>query len=314
MRDGATDALHVGHVAVVDVAGRVIAAHGDPSVVTYPRSALKPFQAAAALQLLADHPPADEIAIMAASHVGTRTHQAAVVRVLDRAGLTAGALGCPPALPTDPAALLERPEPTPLAHSCSGKHAGFLLAAVTAGAGPEDYLDEDHPVQRAVWSLLRTATATQPSGPGVDGCGAPAWRVPLMALARAFATATADHAELGAVAAAMQTHPLLIAGHDVVDTELMRAEPAIVAKRGAEGTLAFAAPSPAGPVGVAIKVSDGAMRAVGPVAVAILQRLGLRATPALRRPVVLGGGVAHGAIEVAPELQRSLADLSRSLH
>lgn len=288
----------------------MVAGHGDPSVVIYPRSALKPFQAATVLRLLGEQLPTDEIAIMAASHTGTRTHQAVVVRVLDRAGLTPRALGCPPALPTDATALLERPEPTPLAHNCSGKHAGFLLATVAVGVEPEDYLHQDHPVQQAVWSQLRAAADAQPSGPGVDGCGAPAWRVPLVALARAFATVAVDDADLGVVAVAMRTHPSLIAGHDVVDTELMRAEPAIVAKRGAEGTLAFMAPSPSGPLGVAIKVSDGAMRAVGPVAVAILERLGLRGAPALRRPVVLGGTVAHGAVEVAPELERSLADLA----
>jgi L-asparaginase II len=307
VRDGAIDALHAGHVAVVDGASRLVVAHGDPSAAIYPRSAIKPLQAAPSLRLAGHHPPTDEIAIMAASHVGTPTHQAVVVRLLDRAGLTPTALRCPRALPTDAAALRQRPEPTRLAHNCSGKHAGFLLAAVAAGADPNDYLQPDHPVQRAVWSHLRAVTGTEPAGPGVDGCGAPAWRMPVVALARAFAMLPGDDADLRVVVAAMRAHPLLIAGHDVIDTELIRAEPTVVAKRGAEGVLACMVPSAAGPLGVAIKVSDGAARAVGPVAVAILERLGLRGPPAFRRPAVLGGGVRHGAVEVTPELARSLA-------
>lgn len=309
VRDGAIDALHAGHVAVVDAGGRVVAGHGDPAVVIYPRSALKPLQAAATLRLAQRRPATDEIAIMAASHVGTLSHQAVVMRLLDRAGLTPASLRCPPALPTDTATLRQRPEPTPLTHNCSGKHAGFLLATVAVGADTGDYLQPDHPVQSAVFSQMRACSGAEPSGPGVDGCGAPAWRLPLAALARAFAAAAGDDAELRAVAAAMRTHPVLVAGHGVIDTELMRSEPTILAKRGAEGVLAGMVPSPGRPLGIAIKVSDGATRALGPVAVAILERLGLRSPSQFRRPEVLGGGERHGAVEVSPELVQSLANL-----
>lgn len=290
--------------------GRIVAVHGHPTVVTYPRSALKPFQAAAVLGMAGTRPAIDELAIMAASHVGTPAHQAAVVRLLDRAGLTAGALRCPPALPTDAAALRERPTATRLAHNCSGKHAGFLLAAVGAGASLDEYLHPEHPVQQAVRTRLRAVSAVDPQGPGVDGCGAPAWRLPLQALARAFMALAGGDAEVSAVATAMRTHPVLVGGPEIVDTELMQAEPTIVAKRGAEGTLACVVPPPVGPMGIAIKVSDGASRALGPVAVAILERLGLRGAPELRRPEVLGGGARHGALEVTDELERALADLT----
>lgn len=309
VRDDGIDALHTGHIAVVDGSGRLVAAHGDPEVEVYPRSAVKPMQAAAALELIDRRPPSDEIAIMAASHAGSRTHQAAVLRLLDRSELTASALRCPPALPTDAGTLRQRPDATRLAHNCSGKHAGFLLATVAAGADPTGYLQADHPVQQAVSSSLRVVTASDLSGPGVDGCGAPAWRMPLVALARGFASLADADGALGAVAAAMRTHPLLVAGHDIVDTELMRAERSVVAKRGAEGVLACAVSAPRGPLGVAIKVSDGAMRAVGPVAVAILERLGMEGPASLRQPAVLGGGVRRGGVTVTPELHRSLADL-----
>ncbi len=301
--------MHTGHVAVTDSAGRVVAAHGDPAVVIYPRSALKPFQAAAVMALARTTLDTDEIAIMAASHVGGYGQQAAVVRLLDRGGLTAAALRCPPALPRAAEAAQRRPEPTRLAHNCSGKHAGFLLATLCVGGDPGVYLDADSTVQRAVLTLLREVCGVDLLGPGVDGCGAPAWRAPLASLAVAFATLAGADDELADVAAAMRAHADLVGGPGIVDTELMAAEHAVLAKRGAEGTLAFTVGRAAERYGVAIKVADGHPRAVGPVAVAILERLGLRGAPGLRRPAVLGGGVPHGAIEIAPELQRSLTDL-----
>ena len=311
VRDGAIDALHAGHVAVVDPAGRVLAAHGDPSVTCYPRSAVKPFQAAAALALCGTSlPPSDEVAIMTASHVGARVHQAAAARVLDRAGLTTGALRCPVALPGDPAMLRQYPPPTRLAHNCSGKHAGFLLAEVTGRGHPEFYLAQDAPVQTAVRAWLRDTCGADPAGPGVDGCGAPAWRLPLTALGRGFAElAAADDGVLAVVADAMRTHPDLVGGDGVVDTVLMRAEERLVAKRGAEGVLGIAVRGDAGPLGIAIKVSDGAVRAVGPVAVAMVERLGLRGAAELRRPPVLGGGTEHGGVEVTTGLVAALATL-----
>lgn len=311
VRDGAIDALHAGHVAVVDPMGRVLAAHGDPSVACYPRSALKPFQAAATLASCGTvRPPSDEIAIMTASHVGARVHQAAVTRVLDRAGVTPGALRCPAALPTDPAMLRQQPPPTRLAHNCSGKHAGFLLAEVAGGGDTTRYLAQDALVQMAVRAWLRDVCGAEPAGPGVDGCGAPAWRLPLSAVARGYAElAAAEGAVLAVVAEAMRTHPDLVGGDGVVDTVLMHAERRLVAKRGAEGVLGIAVRGDTGPLGVAIKVSDGAARAVGPVAVAVVERLGLRGAARLRRPPVLGGEAEHGGIEVTTALTATLTTL-----
>ena len=289
----------------------MLAAHGDPSVTCYPRSAVQPFHAAAALALCGTSlPPSDEIAIMTASHVGARVHQAAVTRVLDRAGLTPRALQCPAALPVDPATLRQHPPPTRLAHNCSGKHAGFLLAEVAGHGDPAGYLAHDAPVQTAVRSWLRDVCGTDPAGPGVDGCGAPAWRLPMVALGRGFAAlAAADEGILALVADAMRTHPDLVGGDGVVDTVLMRAERRLVAKRGAEGVMGIATRGEEGPLGVAIKVTDGAARAVGPVAVAVIERLGLRGAADLRRPPVLGGGTEHGGVEVTAGLAEALASL-----
>lgn len=311
MRDGALDALHCGHVVVADAGGVVLACAGDPATRIYPRSALKPFQAAASLELVDVAPPElDEVAVMASSHTGSRSHQAVVRRVLDRAGLTPAALRCPRDLPADRLALRERPEPTRLAHNCSGKHAGFLLACQRGGSDPAQYLALDAPVQRGVVRWVREMCAAEPEGPGVDGCGAPAWRLSLTAVARGYARLATAGGVLGRVVTAMRTHPHLIGGQDAVDTAVMALDGSVIAKRGAEATLAIALRDRATPLGVAIKVSDGGVRALAPVAAAVLTRVGIRVPDQVARPVVLGGGRPHGALEVTSALDAALRDLA----
>lgn len=294
---------------VVSADGDVLASAGQPDTQCYPRSALKPFQAAASLGLIDEAPPTtDELAVMAASHTGSRTHQAVVLRVLGRAGVTPAALRCPRALPLDRAALRERPEPTRLAHNCSGKHAGFLVAAQRLDVDPARYLEVESVVQRAVARGLREACDVVPAGPGVDGCGAPAWRMPLVALATGYARLAAADGPLQQVASAMRTHPELVGGQGVIDTEIMHAHRRLIAKRGAEATLGIAVRDERR-LGVAIKVSDGAARALGPVAGAVLARLNLPLPPALARPHVLGGNQPHGEVRPTAGLEEALAGL-----
>ena len=44
-RGGTVECRHFGAMAVVDSSGRLLAAAGDPELVTFPRSSMKPFQA-----------------------------------------------------------------------------------------------------------------------------------------------------------------------------------------------------------------------------------------------------------------------------
>ena len=71
----------------------------------------------------------------------------------------------------------------------------------------------------------------------------------------------------------MRAHPELVAYDGAIDTELMRAEDGLVAKIGAEGVLAVGL---ADGRGLALKVRDGALRAVAPAGVALARsELGL---------------------------------------
>jgi L-asparaginase II len=308
IRDGAVESEHRGDVAVVDPDGVLVARIGCAATTTYGRSTLKPFQALAVQRVLAEADvslPGPSLAIATASHRGTSTQQIEAAYLLALADTDETALRCPPALPVDVATLLDQGTPTRLAHNCSGKHAAFLLACAAAGWDPQAYLDPGSPLQGRVREALATACGEVPAGPGVDGCGAPAWRLSLRALATGFARlAAAPSTEpLGLLATAMRRHPDLVGGEDCDDTALMRAAPVVVAKRGAEAVFAAGVAGPR-PVGVAVKIADGGARAAGPVMAAVLQRLAVRVPPAVLSPPVLGGGARHG------RLQPDLHDLS----
>jgi L-asparaginase II len=98
VRSGFDESMHLGAGVTIGSDGRTTSSIGDPELVVYPRSALKPLQAAAMIGLGLELPD-DELAIVCASHDGDREHVAAVRRVLARFGLRDGELRNTPSLP-----------------------------------------------------------------------------------------------------------------------------------------------------------------------------------------------------------------------
>ena len=183
------ESRHRGHLVVV---GPRPLRHGRGETEVFVRSAAKPFQATACLEVLAEHGPVApgdltgaEVAVAWASHRGEQRHLAAVRRLLARSGTPAEALTCPPALPEAdkawPPASPGEP-PSRLRFNCSGKHALFALAGRGLGISGQDLLDPDGPLQRRVLAVIRAACGPV-VGVGVDGCGAPAVVLPLQGLA-----------------------------------------------------------------------------------------------------------------------------------
>jgi L-asparaginase II len=187
--------------------------------------------------------------------------------------------------------------------NCSGKHAGMLLTAVQTGADPRTYLDPAHPVQRAVEDALADLTGETPTGPAVDGCGAPLWAVSLAGLARAFGRlALGGQPAEARVADAVRAHPELVSGTRRDELALHRGLPGVVAKAGAESVYAVGLPDGRG---VALKIDDGGTRARPVAMAAVLQRLGLVADvlDAQASVPVLGGGRPVGEVRpYAPTL------------
>lgn len=265
---------------------------GDTDSAIFPRSSNKPMQALGMLRAGMDVDGAD-LAIAAASHSGEPKHVAQAQSLLSQAGVGPDQLICPPARPLNsPAA-----DPARLFMNCSGKHAGMLLACVSAGWPTEGYEQPDHPLQKVIRSTVEEMTGESVLAIGVDGCGAPIFSASLAGLARAFArlvTAAPGTLERR-VADAMRAHPDLVGGTGRDDTVLMGSVPGLLMKGGAEGVHVAALPSGAA---VALKISDGGSRARMPVMTGCLQKLGVDAAYPFDR--VLGGGREVGEIRLRP--------------
>lgn len=314
VRSGVDESIHLGHVAVCDPEGRLVAALGDPGHVQFSRSSMKPLQAAVSLRRISEPLPDDAVAVMCGSHNGERVHVRSVRALLRRGDLPEGTLGCPPAFPYDRESRRAVVRARPIYHGCSGKHAGMLLACQRSGEDVADYLDPAHPLQREIVRAVRRASGIDRPLIGVDGCGAPVHGVPLRAMATLFARLCrperlgrlAQHASRAVEA--MRAAPYLVAGRDRSDTRLMLEVPGLVCKVGAEG-LHCAAVLEAG-LGVAVKVADGSDRAAAPALVRTLELLeviGPRErdrVASLAKPAVLGGGEPVGALVAEFRLRR----------
>ncbi|MEV4119217.1 asparaginase [Micromonospora sp. NPDC049645] len=301
VRSGFVEGAHRGSVVVLDAAGVAVASAGDVTSPVFPRSASKPMQAIGMLRAgLALTDPAD-VALVAASHAGEEFHLDRVGALLERAGLDASALHCPPDLPVGAAAreavLRAGGGPSRVQMNCSGKHTGMLLTCQAAGWPLDGYWRPEHPLQQRLRATIEEFTGEQAAAVGVDGCGAPVLAVSLTGLAGAYLRLV--DAEPGSVprtvADAMRAYPEIVGGTRADDSRLMRGVPGLLAKVGAEGVIAVALP---GVGAVALKIDDGADRARMPVLVSALRRLGVDA-PVLTEYEELplfGGGVPVGAV------------------
>jgi L-asparaginase II len=177
------------------------------------------------------------------------------------------------------------------------RHRGWAVAS---------YRDPEHPLQRWIRELLATAAGVAPSavGVGVDGCGAPVWRLPVLGLAVAYARLASGRGLPGDAAAAgaralraFVAHPELVAGPGRLDTALIRAgDGRLAAKIGGEAV--HAGVWRGGGPAWAMKVADGAKRAIGP---ALDRALALAGCPLPEHPDL--------AAHVAPQVVNNLGEV-----
>lgn len=333
-RGNLVESFHNGCAAVVDAAGNLLAALGDPHYVTFLRSSSKPFQI---LPLLENggaetfHLSDREIALMCASHSGTDEHLAVIRALQEKVGVQESDLLCgthPVFHQATQEALIRRGElPTPNRHNCSGKHTGFLAQAVLRSLPKQDYINPAHPVQQMVLQTF-AEMINYPAEKiilGTDGCSVPVFAVPLYHAAWGLAR-LADPRGLPEkraeacrrVTRAMAAEPFMVAGPDRFDTLAMQAgQGKFICKAGAEGYQAIAVMpgalgenSPA--LGIAFKVADGdpSGRARPVIAAEILRQLGLLSQDDLRtklsnvaaRPLTNWRGLEIGEIRAVFDL------------
>ncbi|MBL9061378.1 asparaginase [Tabrizicola sp.] len=285
-RGGLLECVHQAHAVICDAKG-VVAAWGNPQAVIFPRSSAKMMQALPLLETgAADARGLSQahLALACASHRGAHVHVDLAGRWLADLGLGESDLRCGAHEPgdlTERNRLVEAHEkPCQLHNNCSGKHSGFLTVTQHLKAGPE-YVEIDHPLQKAVRLATEEVTGETVAGWGVDGCSAPNFAMTVEGLARAmakYATAREGHGAredaMFRLTRAMAAHPHLISGEGETCTELMRAMDGRVAiKGGAEAV--YVAIVPEKGFGIALKVVDGGYRASEAAVTALLAKIGV---------------------------------------
>lgn len=286
-RGGLLESTHLGHAVLVDDTGQIVQAWGDPERIIFPRSSCKMIQALP----LVESGAADayglttaQLALSCASHQGAALHVNAARDWLAGIGLGEPDLRCGSHEPYDKAErdrlICDHEGPCQLHNNCSGKHSGFLTVTKHLKAGPE-YVEIDHPLQKAIRAVTEEVTGETVAGYGIDGCSAPNFAMSVAGLARAMAE-FAKAREGGSVREramqrlrdAMAAHPEYVAGEGRSCTELMRAMGGRVAiKTGAEAV--FIAMIPEKKLGLAMKIEDGNSRASEAALVGILTQLGV---------------------------------------
>lgn len=320
VRGDIAESRHRVQAVVRSAQGVVRATTDDASRVTSFRSAAKPFQLLPFVER--GHAEAmdvsdRELAIMAASHSGSRMHLDLVRGILARLGLEPRHLACGYHDPMDAQSLEDlrlAPElKSPLYNNCSGKHAGMLACCIAEGWPIEGYERPEHPLQRLLLQTVAECCRVEPTAVrlGVDGCSLPVFGIPLTDMAVGYARLARAIAQGGdrrdqalqRIGRAMAAHPIVVEGEGRLASDLMAATGGrIVAKSGAEGLLLVADPSRE--EGVAIKCEDGAMRALGPASVGLLEMLGVVTTAETaglashrRTPVANAAGAVVGHLE-----------------
>ena len=293
----ATENVHMGSVAVVDAAGKLLWYAGDPHAMVFTRSALKPFQALPFV--LADGPArfglsSAELALLCASHSGEEKHLRAVQSILSKTGSDERELacGCHAPLYYDSVGV---PVPQGRAwraihHNCSGKHSGFLAWCRLHDVACADYVAPAHPLQREIKrslaAMLGIDAASMPVG--LDGCSAPNYALPLARMAQLYARLALGHADprhgaaMGDLFDAMTAHPDLVSGEARCDLAYMQAGRGDwVSKVGADAVQTIGIRS-AG-FGIAIKIADGATRALQAATYSVLDQLDVLDEPQRRQ-------------------------------
>lgn len=281
------EGCHYGDLVAVDWQGKILKEVGSGSRFTYWRSGAKPFQLLPLIERGGVEEfklTNEEIALIASSHSGEDKHIEVLEGILKRISCKEEDLDCGFAAPlnakTAEGVLRKGENYRKLQHNCSGKHTAMLALARLLGTPINDYIDQEHLIQRMMISTI-SQCAEIPEKEikiAIDGCGVPVFGFGIKNMALAYAKLTVPEKAFSGVRAkaarivleAMVREPFYVAGTDRLDTILMEVTKGrVVAKLGAEAVYNVGIKEEG--IGVCLKIDDGSVRAIDPVIVKILK-------------------------------------------
>ena len=290
-RNGLCESSHQVDVAVCTAAGKIVLGLGDVEKIIFPRSAMKPLQAIALLEVLQRDKRAGqlsdcEIAVICSSHNGEMLHVDAIRNLLDKFEVDIDELVCGAHWSMHQETMVSQVRNIEVPHqvhnNCSGKHAGMIILSKLLSDKTFGYQKLSGDAQQRILGTLESMTGVDLMRytVGIDGCGAPVFSAPLGNWARAFAL-FAGGGELPdkrtdaclRIRKSIASNPFYVAGKDrscsVVNSAYGEA---ITVKIGAEGVYSAAFHELG--LGAMIKVRDGNRRGAEVALGAVIQKLG----------------------------------------
>ena len=277
------ESTHEAYAIALDEDGKIILSAGPSDYITCIRSALKPFQASAAIvegATLEAGFISEEIALMCASHNGEKIHVQIARGMAKKLMFEPQHYECGSHLPHDKEAREEvrkvNTKATPFHNNCSGKHSGMLSLAKKLKVDPVGYTQFNHPVQQTIFKQITKLLGHNHFPTGIDGCSAPTPFLSLQSIAGLFQKlGSYKYPELTEAYMAMVKHPYLIGGKNRFDTEFNSVlNGRGICKAGGEAIRGIVLKTEKhGLIGIAIKVLDGNQRAIDVVTLATLKHL-----------------------------------------
>lgn len=248
LRGNEVESQHFVDALVVNDQGQTLLACGDVERSSFPRSAIKPFQALLFSSVCPD--PTSELskkrmAVSSGSHWAEQAHVSLVRDWLKDLSLQDDDLVCGPQTPRDlneqKRLIIENRPACRVHNNCSGKHTGFLAYCQVRGYSLTNYGDYGHPLQKDLRTLLSEMSGVNWNQLpwGLDGCGIPTSFVPLKALTALgvyLAQNQNNDERVRQVIDALRFAPEMIAGEKAFCTKLIRDSGGnLLVKTGAEG-------------------------------------------------------------------------------
>lgn len=283
------ESIHRGDIVGLDANGAVLFQYGNPYKRTFWRSSAKPFQIIPLVEsggMEAFDLSTKELALMTASHGGEEEHLRILASILNKIGKTVDDLDCGVARPMFEGEykrlLVENIPFTQGNNPCSGKHSGMLALGVHKSIDLHDYIMVNHPIQQIMLKCIAEMTEleTDQIDVAIDGCGVPVFGMPIYNMALAYTKLSGPFdlesrrgQALGMISHAMTHEPYYVAGTKRLDTILMEeTKGKVLAKLGAESVYCMSIISKG--VGIAMKMEDGAYRALDSVVPNLLLKHG----------------------------------------
>ena len=290
-RNGFKESFHEVDVVVCDSDGSVILGMGAVESVIFPRSAMKPLQSIALIELLnssSDIPEFSEaeVALICASHNGETLHTEAVIKLLGKFDISIDELTCGAHWSMDQKTMLSQArsmeQPHEVHNNCSGKHAGMLILSKLMNGNTSSYSMLANMAQQQILGTLEFMTGLDlmQYTHGIDGCGAPVFSAPLSNWAKAFALFAGGgelpeirHEACQRIRKSIAAEPLYIAGHNRACSAINLAYgETITVKTGAEGVYSAAFHELG--LGAMVKARDGNKRGAEVAIGAVIKALG----------------------------------------